>query len=1068
MLKRIISGIVLASMLLSHAITGYAVLPQNMNRGSNTKVNKIAFHDDFTRGAGMWEVKNMTMAYGKMTSPYDTSSYIKFYDESLELTDAEYFIKFSPVSYNGGLAIVDIGTTPKYRVIIREKGLALAPVGMGEQQGISYPLENGKDYELKISEASGTANISVKQVDSDEYTSVGIVSGTDQTSGMITITGNKYSVDFKEVTVYDTSLKSVSFTENYRFMNVNEPTELEVINKTEKKIIFTSSDIEIAEVDENGVVTAKKSGKADITAATEDGKTSDICHISAYVPVTAIAINPQPDEMYVGQSEVVVGQFLPKDATNTMFEYVSSNPEIIRLNGGNNQYQSLTALAPGEATVTMISADGLTYDYKLTVLPKKEAEEREAVFSLSGFKREIPDRYFGVHHARLMNDYPMKTTELDAEYIERSEKIASKLIKDVGFGSVRSYWTWWDWQRAGRWNNDNTWSELPNRTTIEQIYDVTREGGAKHILTFSVFSTVDEMVEEFKEIKRVEPDYEIYIEYGNETYAINEQLRMPTVEVYIERLRELNRRIKEIDPTAKIGVPILEYRLERAIFNDPNNFPDGAENWEYTQGIRALTWNAALSENSDLFDAVIPHMYVSADRHRTNQQNYLKNVLKNMQGKARGSIRQAHQFPDKEYWVTEYGFFPQCLNIRAAGGKYMDLEQDGKDLGAAIVSATSALMLLDTPATVTSLHYLIDPQGFGIAQFADTERTKLDYLPHYYLYKELGKLFNSNSHYYGMNMEQGACELVAVNYNQETQYVDQQDVLAYGFGNADGVRKIAIVNTGENPTSISFEGMNIKPVMQYWSENPWPTLHTWPGKYTEMPAEVILPEYIENAEFSAEYTVKPFSFTVIEVSGGEEESLIAESVSQKLGEYAMFMTDSTKAYSNNTRCNIDLYKAGVTVRNIEEKKYLPMRALEKTSGQYVSYSDGEDGTVSYNIMEYRHLKEEKEIDADVSKVTSVETGLALIEAFYWNTKLTIDKQTGKLAKTPVIRDNERSISEIDEIVMLDGTTYITAELAAQILGYSINYYDGGLIVLSKNNVKLDEYEVQSIISEFER
>ena len=64
---------------------------------------------------------------------------------------------------------------------------------------------------------------------------------------------------------------------------------------------------------------------------------------------------------------------------------------------------------------------------------------------------------------------------------------------------------------------------------------------------------------------------------------------MPDVETYIERLRELGQRIKAIDPKVKIGVPILDYRLERAIFNDPGNYPDGEANWE-NSGAFAGVW----------------------------------------------------------------------------------------------------------------------------------------------------------------------------------------------------------------------------------------------------------------------------------------------------------------------------------------------------------------------------------------------------------------------------------------------------------------------------------------------
>ena len=233
MFKRIICSLSVMSVLFTSTITSYAVLPQNMSGSGQQQGPILVFHDDFTHGSGLWKISNMTMTNGKITCPDSTSSNIKFYDEAVELTDADYFIKFSPVNYNTGLAIIDIGTDPKYRVIIRESGVSLAPVGGTEQPRVDYPLSTGTTYELRISEASGAATISIRKEGEDEYTSLGMVSGTDRASGMLTLSGNKYAIDFKDVKVFDTSSKSMAFTERYRFVNINEPTELDIINKTE-------------------------------------------------------------------------------------------------------------------------------------------------------------------------------------------------------------------------------------------------------------------------------------------------------------------------------------------------------------------------------------------------------------------------------------------------------------------------------------------------------------------------------------------------------------------------------------------------------------------------------------------------------------------------------------------------------------------------------------------------------------------------------------------------------------------------------------------------------------------
>ena len=67
-----------------------------------------------------------------------------------------------------------------------------------------------------------------------------------------------------------------------------------------------------------------------------------------------------------------------------------------------------------------------------------------------------------------------------------------------------------------------------------------------------------------------------------------------------------------------------------------------------------------------------------------------------------------------------------------------------------------------------------------------------------------------------------------------------------------------------------------------------------------------------------------------------------------------------------------------------------------------------------------------------------------------------------------MRDAEKNTSEIDAPVMIDGTTYITAELAAEILGFNVNYYDGGLIVLSENNEVLTADELEAVMNEYAR
>ena len=92
----------------------------------------------------------------------------------------------------------------------------------------------------------------------------------------------------------------------------------------------------------------------------------------------------------------------------------------------------------------------------------------------------------------------------------------------------------------------------------------------------------------------------------------------------------------------------------------------------------------------------------------------------------------------------------------------------------------------------------------------------------------------------------------------------------------------------------------------------------------------------------------------------------------------------------------------------------------------------------------------------------------LVKRFYWNTSLTMDLTSGQLVGKATVRDVEKYAKEIDLPRMIDGTTYITVDLAAEILGFKVHCYDGGLIVLSENDQVLTAGEVETIINEYAR
>ncbi|MGN0484837.1 MAG: endo-1,4-beta-xylanase [Lachnospiraceae bacterium] len=91
-------------------------------------------------------------------------------------------------------------------------------------------------------------------------------------------------------------------------------------NATNKNVIYTSNKPEFAEVDENGVVTAKHAGIASITAATEDGNKQAVC----IVTVVETAVSPSTPSQAPSEGET---PSTPTDTTETLDLKVADKSE---------------------------------------------------------------------------------------------------------------------------------------------------------------------------------------------------------------------------------------------------------------------------------------------------------------------------------------------------------------------------------------------------------------------------------------------------------------------------------------------------------------------------------------------------------------------------------------------------------------------------------------------------------------------------------------------------------------------------------------------------------------------
>lgn len=151
-----------------------------------------------------------------------------------------------------------------------------------------------------------------------------------------------------------------------------------------KNISFTSTDPTIATVDNNGVVTGVKEGDVMIICvAAELGAPGAIsCNIHVVptiIPPEDFEIEPQKQEVRVGDNFKIISHFIPEETSNKVVAYVPEDPEIVKV----DEDGVVTGLKEGVTYIECTSAAlGKTKICFVTVTPA-------AKFSLSPSTRTI-------------------------------------------------------------------------------------------------------------------------------------------------------------------------------------------------------------------------------------------------------------------------------------------------------------------------------------------------------------------------------------------------------------------------------------------------------------------------------------------------------------------------------------------------------------------------------------------------------------------------------------------------------------------------------------------------------
>lgn len=159
------------------------------------------------------------------------------------------------------------------------------------------------------------------------------------------------------------------------------------LNKAAKKkgVEWKSSNPKIASVSKNGKVTAKKNGKATITARVKGTKANAKSRITVGTPVSKVTLNRKSLSLKTGQKSTLKVTVSPKKASNKKVSYKSSNSKVATV----SKKGVIRAVSAGTTKITVTAADGSGKKASCTVRVSERTESTVPVASIRLNKTQL-------------------------------------------------------------------------------------------------------------------------------------------------------------------------------------------------------------------------------------------------------------------------------------------------------------------------------------------------------------------------------------------------------------------------------------------------------------------------------------------------------------------------------------------------------------------------------------------------------------------------------------------------------------------------------------------------------
>ena len=259
-----------------------------------------------------------------------------------------------------------------------QKPVEEEPVTIRLNKTLISSLPVGSTQTLTATIAPEGAKVTVEWSSEDDAVAVvnengevtGVAPGTTVISARV-----EESVATCKVTVTEVKPTAINLSAASLKLAVEEQQVLEVVltpsNAVADDLTWSSSDVKVADVDQNGTVTAVAEGKATITVKCNGGNLAATCQVEVVskeeeVKVTAIALEPASLSLEEGQKGTLNVVVTPANAVVEDLQWETSDAEVASISAGE-----VAALKAGKATITAKCNDGsLSATCEITVTEK--------------------------------------------------------------------------------------------------------------------------------------------------------------------------------------------------------------------------------------------------------------------------------------------------------------------------------------------------------------------------------------------------------------------------------------------------------------------------------------------------------------------------------------------------------------------------------------------------------------------------------------------------------------------------------------------------------------------------